>query len=143
MHHLIHLLLFAGMLLITARLIPGIKVKSFGAAVLFALVYAILNKLLFGVLACLLVLTYVTVAVRNFDFGAWNLWIALAVATVKASLVALYFMHLRWDKPINATVLIGSLALVALFVAIALTDSAQYFPERIPGYAPSIKTNPS
>lgn len=100
------------------------------------------RRVLFGVLACLLVLTYVTVAVRNFDFGPWNLWIALGVATVKASLVALYFMHLRWDKPINATVLIVSLALVALFVGIALTDTAQYQPERIPGYAPSIKTNP-
>lgn len=100
-------------------------------------------KVLFAVLATLLVLTYVTVAVTNFDFGNFNLWIALAIATVKASLVLLYFMHLRYDKPFNGVVLIVSLALVALFVAIALTDTGQYAPDKIPGYAPSIKTNPS
>jgi hypothetical protein len=34
------------------------------------------------------------------------------------------------------------MALVVLLIAIALSDSAQYEPQRIPGYAPSIKTNP-
>jgi hypothetical protein len=34
------------------------------------------------------------------------------------------------------------MALVMLVIAIALTDSEQYEPHRIPGYAPSIKTNP-
>jgi hypothetical protein len=42
----------------------------------------------------------------------------------------------------NAIVIIVSIALVVLFIAITLTDTAQYDPQRIPGYAPSIKTNP-
>src|SRR5512134_1495267 len=89
-------------------------------------------KVLFAVLATLLVLTYVTVAVTYFEFGSLNLWIALAIATVKASLVLLYFMHLRYDKPLNGIVLIVALAVVALFVALALTDTEQYQPEKIP-----------
>ena len=97
---------------------------------------------LFAVLGTLLVLTFVTVAVSWFDFGRFNLWIALAIAVFKASLVLLFFMHLKYDKPINAIVIIVSFALVALFIAITLTDTAQYEPQRIPGYAPSIKTNP-
>jgi cytochrome c oxidase subunit 4 len=97
---------------------------------------------LFGVLATLLVMTFVTVAVSWFDFGRFNLWIALGIAVFKASLVLLFFMHLKYDKPMNAIVIIVSIALVVLFIAITLTDSAQYNPQKIPGYAPSIKTNP-
>ena len=97
---------------------------------------------LFAVLGTLLVMTLVTVAVSWLDFGRFNLWIALGIAVFKASLVLLFFMHLNYDKPFNAIVVIVSIALVMLFIAIALTDAAQYEPDRIPGYAPSIKTNP-
>ena len=97
---------------------------------------------LFAVLGTLLVMTFVTVAVSWLDFGRFNLWIALGIAVFKASLVLLFFMHLKYDKPFNAIVIIVSMAVVMLFIAIALTDSTQYEPHRIPGYAPSIKTNP-
>lgn len=97
---------------------------------------------LFSVLGTLLVLTFVTVAASWFDFGRLNLWIALGIALFKASLVLLFFMHLKYDKPFNAIVIIVSLALVVLLIVIALQDSAQYEPQKIPGYAPSIKTNP-
>jgi len=97
---------------------------------------------LFAVLGTLLVMTFVTVAVSWLDFGRFNVWIALAIAVFKASLVLLFFMHLKYDKPFNAIVIILSMALVMLFVAITLTDTGQYEPNRIPGYAPSIKTNP-
>jgi len=97
---------------------------------------------LFAVLGTLLVMTFVTVAVSRLDFGRFNLWIALGIAVFKASLVLLFFMHLKYDKPFNAFVVIVSMALVMLFIAIAMTDATQYEPDRIPGYAPSIKTNP-
>ena len=100
------------------------------------------RRVLFRVLAALLILTYVTVAVTSFDFGRWNLAVAMAIAVVKASLVLMFFMHLKYDKPFNAIVVIVSIALVMLFIGIALTDATQYEPNRIPGYAPSIKTNP-
>src|SRR5258706_2075506 len=97
---------------------------------------------LFAVLAPLLVMAFVTVAVSWLDFGRFNLWIALGIAVFKASLVLLFFMHLKYDKPFNAIVVIVSMALLMLFIAIAMTDATQYEPDRIPGYAPSIKTNP-
>lgn len=97
---------------------------------------------LFAVLGTLLVMTFVTVAVSGRDFGRFNIWIALGIAVFKASLVVLFFMHLKYDKPFNAIILIVSMALVMFFIAIALTDTGQYGPELIPGYAPKIKTNP-
>lgn len=94
--------------------------------------------ILAGVLGLLLVLTVVTVAATWIDLGRFNVWIALAIATVKASFVGLYFMHLRYDRPFNGIVLCVSLALVMLFVAITLEDTRSYAPELIPGYAPGI-----
>ena len=49
----------------------------------------------------LLALTVITVAVRFVDLGEANMPIAMGVAVVKATIVALVFMHLRWDRPFN------------------------------------------
>jgi len=83
-------------------------------------------KILFGVFAALTVLTVITVVASLFNFGEFNLIIALAIAVVKASLVVLFFMHLIWDKPFNAIVFVGCLIFVGLFISLALLDSNQY-----------------
>lgn len=52
-----------------------------------------------GVFVALLVLTMVTVGVSRIDMGhSVNIAVALVIATVKASLVAAYFMHLISEK---------------------------------------------
>ena len=95
-------------------------------------------RTLAAVLAVLLVLTVATVAVTRVDLGGFNVAVALAIALVKASLVLLYFMHLRWDRPFHALVLIAALAFVVLFVGLTLLDSFAYQPEVMPGYAPEM-----
>ena len=102
-------------------------------------VHVVPLRLLFGVLGALLALTFVTVAATWVDLGRMNIVLALVIAVIKASLVLLFFMHLLWDRPFHAIVLITSLALLALFIAGALTDAFAYFPDQIPGYAPDIK----
>jgi cytochrome c oxidase subunit 4 len=83
--------------------------------------------ILVATLVALLILTWITVGATLVDFGATiNLWIALVVATIKATLVALYFMHLRYDKPIVAIILVGTLFFVALFIGVAVMDSRAY-----------------
>lgn len=86
----------------------------------------------------LMVLTVVTVAATHVDLSRINIWIALGIATVKAVLVALYFMHLRYDKPFHAIVFITAVFFVLLFVGISLTDTQAYQPDLIPGYAPGM-----
>jgi putative membrane protein len=77
MHHIVHLLLFAAIVLVTAKLVPGIRVKSYGAAVLFALVYAILDKLLFGVLVFLTFpAVLITFGLFLIVINAFLLWLA-------------------------------------------------------------------
>ena len=87
-------------------------------------------RLLIGVWAALMVLTVVTVAVTSIDLGSRvNLIIAMAIATVKAGLVVTYFMHLRWDRPFNTLVFLGSLLFVSLFISMTLFDKSEYEPD--------------
>lgn len=97
-------------------------------------------RVLAAVWGGLLVLTVVTVAAIKIDLGGFNLWIAMAIATFKASLVVLYFMHMRYDRPFNAIVFLSALLFVMLFVSLALLDSKAYEPDLIPGYAPAMET---
>jgi cytochrome c oxidase subunit 4 len=87
-------------------------------------------KVLFGTWAILMVLTVLTVTVTSIDLGAnLNLLVAMAIATVKATLVCLYFMHLRYDKMFHAVVFISAILLATLFVTFTLMDSHQYQPD--------------
>jgi len=94
---------------------------------------------LLATLGVLLVLTVVTVAVTYLDLGPYNIWIALAIAVAKAAFVVSIFMHLKYDKPFNAIILVVSFALIMLFIGIALTDTHGYRPDQIPGYAPRMQ----
>ncbi len=104
-----------------------------------ALGHVVPVRILVAVCGALLLLTYLTVAATGFEMGVLNLWIALVIATIKASLVALYFMHLRYDQPFHAIVFITALLFVALFVGLALMDTVQYRADLIPGYAPALQ----
>jgi cytochrome c oxidase subunit 4 len=73
-----------------------------------------------GVLTILLVGTFITVAVAQFDFGTMNTVIAMLVATIKASFVLLYFMHLKYDNMENR-VIFGA-AFFFLLILISLTS---------------------
>lgn len=87
-------------------------------------------RLLIGVWAALMILTVITVAVTSVDLGSRaNLIIAMAIATVKAGLVVTYFMHLRWDRPFNTLVFLGSLLFVSLFISMTLFDKSEYEPD--------------
>ncbi len=52
-----------------------------------------------NILGILLVLTIVTVAISYVDFGMMNIIVAMIIASIKAGLVGLYFMHLKYEKP--------------------------------------------
>jgi len=91
-------------------------------------------KLLVVVLIALMVGTWLTVSATYVDLGALNIWIGLAIATAKAVLVGLYYMHLRWDKPFNAFVFISAFFFLALFVGFAWMDTAHYQDVIIPNW---------
>jgi cytochrome c oxidase subunit IV len=84
-------------------------------------------RLLVGIWGILMLLTAITVAATYVDLGSrMNLIIAMVIATVKAGLVVTYFMHLRWDRPFNTLVFLGSLLFVSLFISMTLLDKSEY-----------------
>ncbi len=95
-------------------------------------------RILFTTGMGLLILTGVTVFVADFDFGNLNIWIALAIAVLKGSLVLLFFMHLKYDRPFNGIIFVTSLVFVALFISFALTDTFEYAPDVYQGDAPDV-----
>jgi cytochrome c oxidase subunit IV len=90
--------------------------------------HAVPAKVLLGVFGALLVLTFLTVAARRIDLGHFNIVLALAIAVVKAGLVALFFMHLRYDNLFNGVILIVAMLFVMLFISLALMDTQEYQP---------------
>src|SRR5215831_12099926 len=78
-----------------------------------------------GVWLGLLVLTFITVRVSYFNFGIMNLIVAMGVATLKASLVVLFFMHLKYDEKFNAIIFVASLIFLGIFFTLTLADTME------------------
>ncbi len=94
-----------------------------------ALAHVVPLGVLLTVFVALMILTVVTVSATWFDWGGWNLWIAMGIATVKAALVALYFMHLRYDHPFNGLIFVTALVFLGLFLSLTMLDTLQYQPD--------------
>jgi cytochrome c oxidase subunit 4 len=75
-----------------------------------------------AVFGALLVLTGLTVMVARIDLGPWNTVVALAIAALKASLVLLYFMHLRWSHRLNWVFAAVGLFFLVLLITLTLSD---------------------
>ena len=84
-------------------------------------------KVLLSTGGTLLLLTLLTVAATRIDFGAnINLGIAMVIAVTKATLVVLFFMHLRYDRLFHSVVFVSAILAASLFVGFTLMDTGQY-----------------
>jgi cytochrome c oxidase subunit IV len=79
-------------------------------------------KIYVVILLALLLGTYLTVSAALRDFGPWNIVIALAIATTKATLVVLYFMHARYSPKRTQLVIVCSVFWLAILLALTLAD---------------------
>ena len=86
-------------------------------------------RVLLGTAAALLALTAVTVASAQVDLGRLNVAVALAIAASKAALVALFFMHLKYQQRFLAVVLGAAVAFAVLMVSFVVFDTTQYQPD--------------
>jgi cytochrome c oxidase subunit 4 len=76
----------------------------------------------FAVFFALLVGTGLTVYAAKLDLGRFNAVVALGIATIKATLVALFFMHV-WHASEKLTKLVVIAALFFLLLLLGLTMS--------------------
>jgi cytochrome c oxidase subunit 4 len=76
------------------------------------------------ILALLLLLTVVTVAVSYKHMGFWNVPVALTIASCKATLVLLFFMHLKFEGPVIRYSFIGAVFFLAIMIGFTFWDVA-------------------
>ncbi len=74
------------------------------------------------VFAALLLLTAATVLVSGLELGPWHLIAALAIAVVKALLVALFFMHILYSPRLIWVVVIAAIFWLGILVMLTLSD---------------------
>jgi len=88
-------------------------------------------RVYFGVFAALLVLTWLTVAAASVDFGSVallgatlpvNLLVALAIAITKATLVVLYFMHVRYGTSLVGVVVLAAVVWLGILLLLTFGD---------------------
>lgn len=85
--------------------------------------YVVPIKTYLLVFGALLVLTAVTVAVAFQHLGdPWNDVVALAIAVTKASLVVLFFMHVKWSSPMVKLCVVSAAIFLVLLFGITWSD---------------------
>jgi cytochrome c oxidase subunit IV len=76
----------------------------------------------YAVYAALIALTLLTVGVSFFDLGAYNLAVGLGIGAIKATLVALFFMHLLHSTRLTWVVIGASLFWLGILMVLTLSD---------------------
>lgn len=92
------------------------------------------DKTLLSVAGSLLILTILTAVVHFLHLpDPWSIIVAMGIAILKGTLVAMFFMNLYWDKRFNMILMISSLAFFALLVGFTLLDTL-FRPEINPAF---------
>ena len=79
-------------------------------------------KIYVSVFLALMFFTVLTVVVAYFDLGRANVFIALTIAVIKATLVVLFFMHVRWSSRLTMVFVVAGIFWLFIMVALTLSD---------------------
>ncbi len=80
------------------------------------------NAMAFKVWGALIGLTFITVAVAQIDLGALNFAVAMLVASIKATLVCMFFMGLKYDHKENTVIFTTSIIFLSIFMILTFGD---------------------
>jgi cytochrome c oxidase subunit IV len=91
------------------------------------------KKIYFTIFGALMVFTALTVMVAFIDLGAMNLPVAIAIAVVKATLVFLYFMHVKYGSRLVKIGIVAAIFTLMIMFSITLSDyMTRYWTSYIP-----------
>ncbi len=96
--------------------------------------HVVSRKIYFAIFVALIALTLTTIAVATVDLGPLNTIAALVIAALKGSLVVLFFMHVRYSKPLIGLVVFAATLWLAILIGLTLADFASrpWIPSRPP-----------
>jgi cytochrome c oxidase subunit IV len=81
------------------------------------------SKFHYAIWIALLCLTVITAAVSFVDLGPFNTVVALVIATFKALLVVLFFMHVKYtSEKLTKTVIVAAIFWLFLLLALSMAD---------------------
>ena len=80
------------------------------------------TRVYYTIFAILLFCTYLTVQIAFLDLGALNTVAALGIAVVKATLVVLFFMHVKYSSRLTWAVVIGGIFWLGILLTLTMTD---------------------
>lgn len=86
-----------------------------------------------AVFVALLVLLLATVGAARLPLGEWHVPVAMTIATAKAALIMLFFMHLLYSHKLMMIVSVASFLWLAIMVALTLNDYLTRGVLHIPG----------
>ena len=84
--------------------------------------HAIPLRVYYLVFSTLILLTLITIEVAFWDIGILTFWVALGIASFKATLVVLYFMHVRYSHPLVWLFAAAGFVFLAILVVLTLND---------------------
>jgi cytochrome c oxidase subunit IV len=87
-------------------------------------------KLYVSIFLTLMVLTTITVVVAYVNLGELNKVVALSIATVKATLVILYFMHVKYSSRLTKLVVVVGFYFLIVLLGLTMADygSREWLP---------------
>ena len=80
------------------------------------------KKIYFAIFFTLMICTYLTYWVATKDFGELNIIIALSIAVLKATLVVLYFMHVRYSEKLTWVVIFAGVLWLGILFVLTMSD---------------------
>jgi cytochrome c oxidase subunit 4 len=80
------------------------------------------KRIYYTIFAILMFCTYLTVQIAFFDLGAFNVVAALTIAVFKATLVVLFFMHVKYSTRLTWAVVAGSIFWLGILLALTMGD---------------------
>lgn len=81
-------------------------------------------KIYFAVFGALMVFTAITVGAAYIDMGPLNNVVMLSIAVVKATLVVLFFMHVKYSTRLIPLVVAGGVFFLLVMFGITMSDYA-------------------
>jgi len=79
-------------------------------------------RIYYTIFAILMICTLATVAIAFVDLGRFNIVAALTIAVFKATLVVLFFMHVKYSTRLTWAVVLGSVFWLAILLALTMSD---------------------
>jgi len=84
--------------------------------------HVVAKKIYYTIFGLLMFCTYLTVQIAFMDLGPLNAIAALVIATFKATIVVLFFMHVKYSTRLTWVVVLGSLFWLGILITLTMAD---------------------